>query len=97
MVRMALDLVWHKQFSALQRYGDYDGYFVETTTDNYYILINNGQSCCENWGYMDTNDNFAEFIGSELLNVSVVDTKYNKKIIEDLVTKFVSLISKQKV
>lgn len=35
----------------------------------------NGQCCCENWGYLSSEDDFGSFIGSELKNVYVTDTK----------------------
>ena len=66
---------------SLKGCGGYDGYLVETETDKFYILISNGQNCCEDWGYLDTNDNSKKFIGSELLNVSIVDQEYNKKFL----------------
>ena len=31
------------------------------------FLINNGSQCCENWGYMSTDDNLDQYIGSDLL------------------------------
>lgn len=39
------------------------------------FVINNGQDCCENWGYLSSEDDFGSFIGSELKNVYVTDTK----------------------
>lgn len=50
-------------------YGGYDGYKVTTTDNVYYILISNGQSCCEDWGYFDTNDNSQDFIGATLVEI----------------------------
>lgn len=35
----------------------------------------NGQNCCENWGYLSSEDDFGSFIGSELKNVYVTDTE----------------------
>lgn len=37
------------------------------------LLISNESQCCEQWGYLMSNDNLAEFIGAELLNVKTVD------------------------
>ena len=51
----------------------YDGYKVKTEKDEYLILIDNGQNCCEDWGYFDTNDNSQEFIGAELQDIELVD------------------------
>lgn len=53
----------------------YDGYCIETDSRKLYFVINNGQDCCENWGYLSSEDDFGSFIGSELKNVYVTDTK----------------------
>lgn len=34
-----------------------------------------GQDCCENWGYLSSEDDFGSFIGSELKNVYVTDSE----------------------
>ena len=33
-------------------YPCYDGFRIETEDEEMYFLINNFQSCCENWGYI---------------------------------------------
>lgn len=58
-----------------------DGYKVETDEHSFYILISNGQSCCENWGYITSEDELDYFLGSELIEVNVTDTTLNKKIL----------------
>ena len=32
--------------------GDYDGYYIETTTRKICVGIANYQDCCEDWGYL---------------------------------------------
>lgn len=47
----------------------------------------NGHCCCEKWGYLSSEDDFGSFIGSELKNVYVTDTKLETivpKMEEDL-------------
>jgi len=71
--------------NALRGYGEYDGYKVKTEKDVYLVLISNGQSCCEEWGYFDTNDDSDSFIGAGLKDIELVDMalnieKYNEKI-----------------
>lgn len=56
----------------INEHGD-DGYDVVTTERTIKIRIDNGQSCCENWGYMSTPDDPASFVGADLLSVSTVD------------------------
>lgn len=53
----------------------YDGYCIETDSRQLYFVINNGQDCCENWGYLSSEDDFGSFIGSELKNVYVTDSE----------------------
>ena len=53
-------------------YGRYDGFAIETDKQTIYLLIENGQSCCENWGYLLSHDNFDEFIGAQLLGLREV-------------------------
>ena len=53
----------------------YDGYCIETDSRQLYFVISNGQCCCENWGYLSSEDDFGSFIGSELKNVYVTETR----------------------
>jgi len=69
--------------SVLPEWGRYDGFFIKTDTDNYMVLINNDQSCCENWGYFSTEDDFDSFIGAELLSVRLTDTALKKEKVEN--------------
>lgn len=62
-------------------FGGMDGYMVETENHTYYVLIDNGQSCCENWGYLTSEDDHDYFIGAELLSVSVTDTALNQTVL----------------
>lgn len=63
-------------------YSSYDGYYVETDLHKYLILIDNGQCCCESWGYFASNDNFDDFIGKELESVELTDTALNTDTVE---------------
>ena len=63
--------------------GSYDGYKVVTEEHEYLLLISNGQSCCESWGYFASEDNFSEYIGSELLGVKFTDVALNTKALEE--------------
>lgn len=55
-------------------YDHYAGYVVVTSERTICILIDNQQNCCENWGYIASNDNFDEFINSDLLEVNLTDS-----------------------
>ena len=55
-------------------YGYYNsGYVVKTEEGDIKLLINNGQSCCEDWGYYWSSDTFEDFIGEDLLSIDLVD------------------------
>lgn len=53
----------------------------EITTDKQAIklLIDDFQSCCENWGYFMSEDNLDQFIGAQLIDISITDTALNTK------------------
>lgn len=51
----------------------YDGYIITTNKQEIKILIDSGQSCCEQWGYITSEDVFEDYIGSELLEISLTD------------------------
>ena len=70
--------------SAIMGYEEYDGYKVETTQKIFYILIANGQCCCESWGYLSTNDNIQDFIGKEISKISLTDTNLSNKELEEI-------------
>jgi hypothetical protein len=60
-----------------------DGYKVTTSEHAFHVLIDNGQSCCEGWGYISSDDNLAPFIGAELREVNLTDTALNTKKVEE--------------
>lgn len=58
----------------------YDGYCIETDSRKLYFVIDNVQGCCENWGYLSSEDDFGSFIGSELKNVYVTVSGYIQEV-----------------
>ena len=64
-------------------YSEYDGYEINTDENQYYVLINNGQSCCEDWGYLSSDDNLDYFVGAELIEVKLTDVALNQKVVEE--------------
>lgn len=61
-----------------------DGYQVTTDAHVFVVAIDNGQSCCESWGYIASDDDFAKFIGRELREVNLTDTSRMKEGVEEL-------------
>lgn len=66
-----------EDFSFLQV--EYNGYKITTSKADYYLLIANGQHCCESFGYFSTNDNIKEFIGSDLISLKTVELDPEQK------------------
>jgi hypothetical protein len=71
-----------QMINALCGYSDMDGYKVETEDHVFYVLIDNGQSCCESWGYLSSEDNFTPFIGTELIEIKLTDVALNQSVVE---------------
>lgn len=50
------------------------GYLVVTDKQEIKLLIEDLPNCCENWGYFMSEDTLDDYIGAELLNISITDT-----------------------
>jgi hypothetical protein len=68
--------------SALGGCFEMDGYKVVTDAHTFHVLISNGQSCCESWGYIQSEDDLSRFVGAELREVILTDTALNKAAVE---------------
>jgi len=73
-----------QMFSMLSGVQKMDGYSVTTSDHVFCVLIDNGTSCCESWGYIASDDDFTKFIGRELSEVNLTDVSRFKKDIEEL-------------
>lgn len=63
----------------------YDGYrIVCDDGKDIKMGISNGQNCCENWGYLTSEDNLQQYVGAELLSVKVVDEALNVETCPDV-------------
>lgn len=65
-------------------YQKFDGYKIVTYKNIYMVLIENGQCCCEDWGYFSSNDDIQSYVGKELSEVRLTDVARNIKKIEEL-------------
>jgi len=72
-------------------YGGYDGFAIETDKQTIYLLIENGQSCCENWGYLLSHDDFDEFIGAQLLGLREIGAGEINGVPDGAATVFVNV------
>lgn len=68
-----------QMLNALAGYGEYDGYKITTEKTEYLILIDNGQCCCESWGYFVSEDDTSDYIGKNLVDVALTDKALNNK------------------
>jgi len=64
-------------------WGGFDGYRVTTNKQEALVMISNDQSCCESWGYFTSEDDHEQFIGADLLGVTLVDAALNEKKLKD--------------
>jgi len=46
--------------------------------------ISNEQNCCENWGYLTSQDDLEEFVGKEFVTYEVVDEKLGTYDVPDI-------------
>lgn len=58
-------------------YGSFVGFEIETNKQTIKLGISDGHSCCENYGYLMSEDDLSEFEGASLLGVDIVDTALN--------------------
>lgn len=72
-----------QMLSVLMGGSSYDGYRIKTDKHEFNILIDNGQCCCESWGYFYLNDDEQEFVGTELREVNLTDKALNKSKVEE--------------
>jgi len=62
----------------------YEGFLIKTDKDVYSVMIDNDQNCCENWGYLSSEDDIDRYIGADLISVEIVDKALNTKVIDEL-------------
>ena len=48
-------------------YSYYDGLHIKTEKNEIWFLIDNSQNCCEEWGYISSEEDYTAFIGAEYL------------------------------
>ena len=56
----------------------WEGFEVVTTKRTIRVCISNNTNCCESWGHLASDDNLAQYVGANLLEVASVDTAFNK-------------------
>jgi hypothetical protein len=67
-----------------KNYISFEGYQIVTDKQVIKIGIENGQSCCEDWGYFMTEDDLTEFENAYLISVDIVDTALKVEKLKEL-------------
>lgn len=70
---MKITSIVQASFKGASTYSSYEGFII--TLDNGTDIkmgINDGQSCCENWGYLMSEDNLRDFVGAEYFGIEAV-------------------------
>lgn len=52
------------------------GYEIHTDEQVITCLISNYGNCCEDWGFITTEDLLSDYVGAELLSINLIDTDY---------------------
>lgn len=67
--------VQYKTFSGQMSSDTCDGYLIRTNLQDIFFGISSGQSCCEQWGYIcsEEEQEFHTYVGAELLNIKLTD------------------------
>jgi len=71
-----------------EEYSGKMGFVVKTSEQTIKIYIENGQSCCEDFGYFVSEDNLEEFIGADLIHMTMTDTCLNTTVMEEHVGEY---------
>ena len=70
----------------LDKYSQGDGYQLNFTDNSVCeLLIDNGQNCCESWGYLASNDVLEEFYGAEIVEATITDMTSDTKFFDRIV------------
>jgi len=63
-------------------WSSYEGFQVITDKQTIKLGIQSGQSCCEQYGYFMSEDDFSGFINSKLISIEITNTCLNTKKLE---------------
>ena len=71
-----------QMLNVLSGFSNMDGYKVVTSDHTFHVLIDNGQSCCESWGYFSSEDDLSQYVGSVLFEINLTDKALNQLAFE---------------
>jgi hypothetical protein len=64
----------------------WDGFKVTTDKRVILLLVGDGQSCCEDWGMVASEDDVTSFMGAKLLRINWTNPALSKKLDVDAIT-----------
>lgn len=83
MMEKIIDIEDRSMDHPTETWGSYSGYVITTDKQKIKIGIYDQSSCCENFGYMASNDDLSQFVGADVLSIELVDDALNAKKWED--------------
>jgi hypothetical protein len=73
----------------------FEGYSITTSEQVIKILIDSSRSCCENYGYLCSEQDPTEFIGATLWEIRISDSTTKQYVIDTLESENVPIASAQ--
>jgi hypothetical protein len=71
-----------EEYQEKVQWSNMSGYAITTNEQVIKLLIDDEQSCCENFGYFMSEDDFNDFIGAQLIDVRITDTELKEGLLE---------------
>lgn len=68
----------------------YDGFKIRTTERELILAIEDGQSCCESWGLISTEDDLTGFIGANIKDIVITEGNLTSGLTERLSEDYIS-------
>ena len=65
-------------------YTGYNGFIITTDEQTIKLGISNSQQCCEDWGYLMSEDDMEDFIGSEIISIKIVDDALKPELVPQM-------------
>lgn len=62
----------------------FDGFQIRTDKQTISIGIESESKCCEDSGYLLSEDNISDFVGSDMVQIEKVDSGYNKTVFDKI-------------
>lgn len=74
--------------SSLSGHSSMEGYKIVTDHHELLILIDDQSSCCESWGYIQSEDDLSDYIGAQLSGIQLTDTALSSEAVTKAVGEY---------